>query len=137
MRALHRNHETSCSVPFNEKLLIPLIREVLRVSWSMLALNPPIDIAMAPEDDVINETRYRRVSSSEFSACGIHHYVWPALLQGGRVITKGEVVTRRLQIGHRTKVPCYNLFSRNQVFFATAKFCHQVHWSFTITSSLA
>ena len=106
MKGLHRNRDVCRFIPFNEKLLVPFTRETLRVSWSMLALYPPIDIAMALDGDVINEARYRRMCNSEFSASGIHHYVWPALLRDGRVVTKGEVVTRRLHVGDSMKVHC-------------------------------
>ena len=47
---------------------MPFIRDVLRVAWAMVALDPPIDLPAALEGDVINETRYRRTFDSEFSA---------------------------------------------------------------------
>ena len=86
----------------------------------MLALDPPIDIAMATDGEVINETLYQRLSSSEFSSSGIHHYVWPALTLSGRVIRKGEVVTRRLNLKEKPKVKNNYRIPRNYCFDLTA-----------------
>ena len=104
MRALHRNSSASSHVPYSEKLLVPFVREVLRVAWSLVSLQPPMDIAAALQGDVINETRYRRTHKSEFSANFVHHYVWPALLRDGKVVAKGEAVTRRLSYSRAKKV---------------------------------
>lgn len=79
----------------NEKIIAPFVREVLRVTWAMIALDPPIDLPTALEGDVINETRYQRTYDSEFSATTIDHFVWPALVRDGKVIAKGKAVTRR------------------------------------------
>lgn len=79
----------------NEKVTAPFVREVLRVAWPMVALDPPIDLPTALEGDVINETRYRRTYDSEFSATTIAYFVWPALVRDRKVLAKGEVVTRR------------------------------------------
>ena len=81
---------------YNEKNILPFIREVLRVAWAMVALDPPIDVPAALEGDVINETRYRRTYDSEFSATTIDYFVWPALMKDRKVVAKGEVVTRRM-----------------------------------------
>ena len=69
-------------------------------------LNPPIDLPAALEGDVINETRYRRTYDSEFSATTIEYFVWPALIRNGKVICKGEVVTKRLP-SPRTRKVCF------------------------------
>lgn len=82
-------------MPCNEKIIAPFVREVLRVAWAMVALDPPIDLPAALEGDVINETRYRRTYDSEFSATTIDYFVWPALVRDRKVVAKGEVVTRR------------------------------------------
>lgn len=39
--------------------------------------------------------RYRRSYDSEFTAPLVIHHVWPALMEGGAVVVKGEAVTRR------------------------------------------
>ena len=104
IKSLHRNPQTSPFIPSNEKLIIPFIRDVLRVAWAMVALDPPIDLPAALEGDVINETRYRRTFDSEFSATTIQHFVWPALIRDRKVISKGEVVTKRLSSPRIRKV---------------------------------
>ena len=104
IKSLHRNPQTSPFIPSNEKLIIPFIRDVLRVAWAMVALDAPIDLPAALEGDVINETRYRRTFDSEFSATTIQHFVWPALIRDRKVICKGEVVTKRLSSPRIRKV---------------------------------
>ena len=76
------------------------------MAWTLVALDPPIDLPAALEGDVINETRYRRTYDSEFSATTIEYFVWPALIRNGKVICKGEVVTKRLP-SPRTRKVCY------------------------------
>ena len=39
--------------------------------------------------------RYRRSYDSEYTAPLVNHHIWPALMQGPRVVIKGEVNTRR------------------------------------------
>ncbi|KAL9971686.1 hypothetical protein ACROYT_G017884 [Oculina patagonica] len=96
IKSLHRNSSIAPYMACNEKLIVPFTREVLRVAWAMVALDPPIDLPAALEGDVINETRYRRTYDSEFSATTIHYFVWPALIRDRKVVAKGEVVTRRI-----------------------------------------
>ena len=74
------------------------------MAWTLVALDPPIDLPAALEGDVINETRYRRTYDSEFSATTIEYFVWPALIRNGKVICKGEVVTKRLLSPRTRKV---------------------------------
>ena len=86
----------SLHIPGNEKILVQFIREVLRVAWDLVSLDPPIDLPASHEGDVIDETRYRRTYDSEFSASTVQYFVWPALVRDGIVVSKGEVVTKRL-----------------------------------------
>jgi hypothetical protein len=39
--------------------------------------------------------RYRRSYDSEYTAPLVNHHIWPALMQGVRVVVKGEAHTRR------------------------------------------
>lgn len=39
--------------------------------------------------------RYHRSYDSEFSAPLVNHHVWPCLMQGLKVLAKGEACTRR------------------------------------------
>lgn len=38
---------------------------------------------------------YRRSYDSEYTAPLVNHHVWPCLVQGSKVLMKGEAVTRR------------------------------------------
>ena len=87
---------TSLHIPGNEKILVQFIREALRVAWDLVSLDPPIDLPESHEGDIIDETRYRRTYDSEFSASTVQYFVWPALVRDGSVVSKGEVVTKRL-----------------------------------------
>lgn len=93
---MHRNSSIAPYLGCNEKVIAPFVREVLRVSWAMVSLDPPIDLPTALEGDVMNETRYRRTYDSEFSATTIDYFVWPALVRDRKVVAKGDVVTRRM-----------------------------------------
>lgn len=96
IKSLYRNSMASLHIPGNEKILVQFIREVLRVAWDLVSLDPPIDLPASYEGDVIDETRYRRTYDSEFSASTVQYFVWPALVRDGIVVSKGEVVTKRL-----------------------------------------
>ena len=89
----------------NETLLSEFTRVVINVAWHMTALDPPVVTASAIEGDIIRETRYRRSYMSEFSSTIIHHYIWPCLLRRGRILTKGEVVTRRISVYDQKILP--------------------------------
>lgn len=39
--------------------------------------------------------RYRRSYDSEYTAPLVNHHIWPALMQGAKVLMKGEACTRR------------------------------------------
>ncbi|XP_067041796.1 mitochondria-eating protein-like [Acropora muricata] len=96
IKSLYRNSMASLHIPGNEKILVQFIREVLRVAWDLVSLDPPIDLPTSHEGDIIDETRYRRTYDSEFSASTVQYFVWPALVRDGSVVSKGEVVTKRL-----------------------------------------
>lgn len=44
---------------------------------------------------VSNNARYRRSYDSEYTAPLVNHHIWPCLMQGIRVLVKGEAHTRR------------------------------------------
>jgi hypothetical protein len=71
------------------------IREACRIAWEMSALAYPLDIAFAIDAELVDDCRYRRSLDSEFSAPLVSYHVWPCLMQGVRVISKGEAVTKR------------------------------------------
>ena len=120
IKSLYRNSTIAPYVACNEKDIVPFVREVLRVAWAMISLDPPIDLPAALEGDVINDTRYRRTYDSEFSATTIDYFVWPALIRERKVVAKGEVVTRRIS-PQKTKKVSREFLKIN--YFEFSEFC--------------
>lgn len=78
------------------RVLTLFIRELVKMAWSMSALPLALDIAAARMAELFDDNKYRRSYDSEYSAPLVAHYIWPALLDTtGRVLLKGEAVTRR------------------------------------------
>jgi hypothetical protein len=73
------------------------IREACRLAWEMSTLAHPLDIAFALDGEVLDECKYRRTYDSDYAAPLVINHVWPALIQGSRVVSKGEACTRRTQ----------------------------------------
>lgn len=57
-------------------------------------VNTPSSPSLPPPPTALSD-RYRRSYDSEFTAPLVLHHVWPALMEGGAVVVKGEAVTRR------------------------------------------
>ncbi|NXM48303.1 MIEAP protein, partial [Gymnorhina tibicen] len=72
-----------------------LIRELCCLAFSMQTLVPPLDIAHGVDGELFNRTMYYRSCDSDFTAPFVAYHVWPALMENGIVIVKGEVVTKR------------------------------------------
>ncbi|NXD23721.1 MIEAP protein, partial [Spelaeornis formosus] len=97
--------EVICSMNMNPKLPCPsevdfavtssLIRELCCLAFSMQTLLPPLDIAIGIDGELFNRTMYYRSYDSDFTAPLVAYHIWPALMENGTVIVKGEVVTRR------------------------------------------
>ncbi|NXY66733.1 MIEAP protein, partial [Callaeas wilsoni] len=98
-------HEVICSMNMNPKLPYPpevdfnvistLIRELCSLAFSMQTLVPPLDIAFGVDGELFNRTMYYRSFDSDFTARFVAYHVWPALMENGAVIVKGEVVTKK------------------------------------------
>lgn len=73
------------------------IRESCRLSWEMSTLAHPLDIAFAMDNECLDDCKYRRTYDSDYSAPLVNNHVWPALVQGPRIVSKGEACTRRTQ----------------------------------------
>nr|CAB3266515.1 mitochondria-eating protein [Phallusia mammillata] len=95
IRAMNVNPKISFPPECEFALLSPFIREVCKVAYRMQALEPPLDIPLATDGELMSETKYRRSYDSEFSAPLVAYHVWPALLEDCSVLIKGECVTRR------------------------------------------
>ncbi|NWI41833.1 MIEAP protein, partial [Picathartes gymnocephalus] len=98
-------HEVICSMNTNPKLPCPaevdcvviksLIRELCCLAFAMQTLIPPLDIAFGVDGELFNRTMYYRSCDSDFTAPFVAYHVWPALMEDGAVIVKGEVVTKK------------------------------------------
>jgi len=97
--------EVIISLNCNPKIRLPLgvsysvistfIRESCRTAWEMSALAFPLDTAFALDAEVFDDIRYRRTYDSDYGAPLVNHHVWPCLMQGLKVIARGEACTRR------------------------------------------
>ncbi|NWW05467.1 MIEAP protein, partial [Oreocharis arfaki] len=97
--------EVICSMTMNPKIPCPLevdfclirtlIRELCCLAFSMQTLIPPLDIALGVDGELFNRTMYYRSCDSDFTASFVAYHVWPALMENGAVIVKGEVVTKK------------------------------------------
>nr|XP_061790688.1 mitochondria-eating protein-like [Nerophis lumbriciformis] len=84
------------SIPkVNFAVASPLIREACKLAFTMQTLDPPIDLAFASNGELYISNKYRRSPDSDASAQLVLYHVWPALMQGGTVRAKGEVVTKK------------------------------------------
>uniref|UniRef100_H2YV37 Mitochondria-eating protein n=1 Tax=Ciona savignyi TaxID=51511 RepID=H2YV37_CIOSA len=95
IRAMNVNPKISFPPECEFVLLSPFIREVCLVAYRMQALEPPLDIPLATDGELMNESRYRRSYDSEFTAPLVAYHIWPALVEDGTVLIKGECTTRR------------------------------------------
>jgi len=92
---LRRNPRLSLPLGVTYSLINTYIREACRIAWHMACLAYPLDIAFECDAEVFDDTKYRRSYDSEYSAPLVNHHIWPALMQGPRVIVKGEACTKR------------------------------------------
>ncbi|NXU35567.1 MIEAP protein, partial [Drymodes brunneopygia] len=92
-----------CSMKIHPKLPCPafdyivitnLIRELCRLAFAMQTLIPPLDIACGVDGEYFNRAMYYRSFDSDFTAHFVAYHIWPALMEDGAIIVKGEVVTK-------------------------------------------
>ncbi|CAH8849554.1 unnamed protein product [Trichobilharzia szidati] len=71
------------------------LHETCKLAWECSALSHPLDVCRPVcENELIDEVKYRRSHDSSYPTLVIHHHIWPCLMQGERVLVKGEVCTR-------------------------------------------
>ncbi|UJR24651.1 hypothetical protein I4U23_006025 [Adineta vaga] len=92
---LNRNPRLSLPLGVSYTLISTYIREAIRVAWHMSCLSYPFDVAFATDGEVFDSSKYRRSYDSEYGAPLVDHHIWPALMQGGRVVVTGEACTKR------------------------------------------
>lgn len=93
IKALNCNPKLCMPPCTSYSVISSFIREACRIAWEMSALAYPLDIAFAIDSECFDECRYRRSFDSDPCAPLVQHHVWPCLLQGARVISKGEART--------------------------------------------
>ncbi|NXO78924.1 MIEAP protein, partial [Sitta europaea] len=92
---LSKNPKLPCPSDVDFSVINCLIRELCCLAFQMQTICPPLDIAIGVDGELFNRTKYYRSCDSDFSACSVAYHVWPALMEGGSVIVKGEVVTKK------------------------------------------
>ncbi|NWR52842.1 MIEAP protein, partial [Regulus satrapa] len=93
--ALNKNPKLPCPGEVDFSVINTLIRELCCLAFSMQTLCPPLDIAFGVDGELFNRTMYYRSCDSDFTAPFVAYHVWPALMEDGAVIVKGEVVTKK------------------------------------------
>jgi len=95
VKAMDVNPKISFPAECDFNLLSPFIREVCKVAYEMQALSPPLDVPLATDGELMSEVKYRRSYDSEFTAPLVAFHVWPALMEDGTTLIKGEATTKR------------------------------------------
>ncbi|KAK3762573.1 hypothetical protein RRG08_020652 [Elysia crispata] len=95
IRALNRNPRIFLPPDTSYAVCQPFVREAVKLAWQMSALAHPLDIAVATDAELFDDTKYRRSYDSEYTAPLVNHHVWPCLVHGSRTLVKGEAVTKR------------------------------------------
>ncbi|PAA75504.1 hypothetical protein BOX15_Mlig026519g1 [Macrostomum lignano] len=95
LRCLSRNSRLYLPPGIGYDVIAPFVTECCRIAWEMTALAHPLDVAVGYDGELFDDYRYRRSYDSEFSATGVSHHIWPALMQGSGLLMKGEACTRR------------------------------------------
>ncbi|KAJ7410474.1 mitochondria-eating protein [Willisornis vidua] len=96
IRSMNINPKISFPPEIDFIVLSTLIQELCCLAFSMQTLVPPLDVAFGIDGELFNESKYYRSPDSDFTAAFVSYHVWPALVEDGVVIVKGEVVTKRV-----------------------------------------
>ncbi|XP_067948119.1 mitochondria-eating protein-like [Watersipora subatra] len=94
-RALNRSLKLYIPPEASYSLIQPYIREACKLAWECSSLAHPLDVALATDAELFDDHKYRRSYDSEYSAPLVNHHIFPCLMQGIRVLVKGEACTRR------------------------------------------
>ncbi|XP_050193801.1 mitochondria-eating protein isoform X1 [Myiozetetes cayanensis] len=101
IRSMNINPKISFPPEIDFIVLSTLIQELCCLAFSMQTLVPPLDVAFGIDGELFNESKYYRSPDSDFTAAFVAYHVWPALVEDGVVIVKGEVVTKRVSLCFR------------------------------------
>ncbi|NWT19914.1 MIEAP protein, partial [Vireo altiloquus] len=91
---MNRNPTIACPSHVDFCVIRTFIRELCCLAFTMQTLIPPLDIAIGVDGEVYNKTMYYRSCNSDFTSSVVAYHIWPALMENGVVVVKGEVVTR-------------------------------------------
>lgn len=95
VRALEHNPGLYLPAGVSFMVIHPFIRESCKLAWSMLALPRPLDIAPAASLELFDDSKYRMSYDSDLAAPLVTYHIWPCLIQGLRVMMKGEACAIR------------------------------------------
>ncbi|XP_061680014.1 mitochondria-eating protein isoform X2 [Syngnathoides biaculeatus] len=104
LSAMNLNPRIASIPKINFSVASPLIRETCKLAFTMQTLDPPIDLAFASDGELYISNKYRRSADSDLSAELVSYHVWPALMQGGTLRAKGEVVTKKGAVWNRSAI---------------------------------
>ncbi|XP_061834576.1 mitochondria-eating protein [Nerophis lumbriciformis] len=93
--AMKLNPCIACISKVNFDLIRPLIIETCKLAFTMQTLDPPLDLAFASDGEHFIGDKYRRSRDSDVSVQRVSYHIWPAVMQGSTVRTKGEAVTKQ------------------------------------------
>ncbi|NXP66347.1 MIEAP protein, partial [Chloropsis cyanopogon] len=93
--AMNKNPKIPCAGQVDFGVISCLIRELCCLAFSMQTLIPPLDISFGIDGECFNKSMYYRSFDSDFTAPFVAYHVWPALIECGTVVVKGEVVTKK------------------------------------------
>ncbi|NXN77476.1 MIEAP protein, partial [Bombycilla garrulus] len=93
--AMNRNPKLPCPAEVDLIVIASFIQEMCCLAFAMQTLMPPLDIAFGVDGELFNRTMYYRSCDSDFTAAFVAYHIWPALMENGAVIVKGEVVTKK------------------------------------------
>ncbi|XP_054646951.1 mitochondria-eating protein [Dunckerocampus dactyliophorus] len=94
LSAMNLNPQIASNAKANLDIISPLIREACKVAFTMQTLDPPLYLHFASDGEHFISSKYRRSHDSDLSSQCVMYHIWPALMQGNTVRTKGEAVTR-------------------------------------------
>ncbi|NXK59329.1 MIEAP protein, partial [Sylvietta virens] len=93
--SMNTNARLPCSEDIDYNVISCFMKELCCLAFSMQTLIPPLDVAFGIDGELFNRNMYYRSCDSDFTAPFVAYHIWPALMESGAVIVKGEVVTRK------------------------------------------
>lgn len=70
------------------------LRKSIRLAWDLQQFLVPVHALSAVDGEFVDEVKYRRSAESDFGAPLADHFIWPCLVQGARVVARGELTSK-------------------------------------------